>query len=310
MRTVCIVSPVYDEEEVLPSFISEIEKIRSDCGATLSLLLVDDGSKDRTWELIEQAAGRHSWIAGVQLSRNFGHQAALSCGYRIAHGEAVISMDADLQDPPELISKMITIWLSGADIVYGVRNCRKADSIMKRTTAGLFYRLMDKIGGFKAPQNAGDYRLISRKALDALNSMEEGYLYLRGMVGWIGYTTATVEYRRPARPAGETKFSFLKMMRFASDSIASFSTAPLKLSYALSACLLLILLIYAIYCIVSLVFYGGRLESGWLSLMASITLIGIANFLCLGVIGEYVGRIYIETKKRPTYLVNKKVNIS
>jgi dolichol-phosphate mannosyltransferase len=241
---VCIVVPVFNEEEVLPLFIREIEKLKQRIDLELKLLLVDDGSRDSTWRLISEASEKSPWLAGVRLSRNFGHQAALSCGYRLAKGDVVVSMDADLQDPPELIPEMITKWWEGYDVVTAVRSCRKTDSFFKRLTAEGFYWLIEKIGNVQAPRNAGDFRLLSRPALDALNSMNEGSLYLRGLVGWIGFPATSVFYKRPERQAGTTKFPLIKMLRFASDSIASFSTAPLKMSYALAISLFLVLMIY------------------------------------------------------------------
>jgi dolichol-phosphate mannosyltransferase len=306
---VCIVVPVFNEEEVLPLFIREIEKLKQRIDLELKLLLVDDGSRDSTWRLISEASEKSPWLAGVRLSRNFGHQAALSCGYRLAKGDVVVSMDADLQDPPELIPEMITKWREGYDVVTAVRSCRKTDSFFKRLTAEGFYWLIEKIGNVQAPRNAGDFRLLSRPALDALNSMNEGSLYLRGLVGWIGFPSTSVFYKRPERQAGTTKFPLIKMLRFASDSIASFSTAPLKMSYALAISLFLVLMIYGVYSVFAVFLLGHKMEAGWLSLIASVTIIGCANLLCLGVIGEYVGRIYMEGKKRPIFLVAERKNM-
>jgi len=309
MRSICVISPVFNEEEVLPLFVAELEKVRNGIDLDLKLLLVDDGSRDSTWQLISEASEKYSWVAGVKLSRNFGHQAALSCGYRLAKGDVVVSMDADLQDPPDLIPEMVAKWQEGYDVVTAVRSCRKTDSFFKRLTAEGFYWLIEKIGNIQAPRNAGDFRLLSRRALDALNSMNEGSLYLRGLVGWIGFPATSVFYKRPERQAGTTKFPLIKMLRFASDSIASFSTAPLKMSYALALSLFFVLMVYGVYSAVAVFFFGHSMEAGWLSLIASVTIIGCANLLCLGVIGEYVGRIYMEGKKRPTFLVAEMKNL-
>jgi glycosyltransferase involved in cell wall biosynthesis len=309
MKSLCVITPVFNEEEVLPLFIREVEKVKQGIDLDVKLLLVDDGSRDSTWKIICEASEKHSWVAGVKLSRNFGHQAALSCGYRLAKGDVVVSMDADLQDPPELIHEMVAKWREGYDVVAAVRSCRKTDSLMKRMTAEGFYWLIEKIGNVQAPRNAGDFRLLSRRALDALNSMNEGSIYLRGLVGWIGFPSTNVYYKRPERLAGMTKFPLLKMLRFASDSIASFSTAPLKISYALALSLFLVLTVYGVYSAFAVIFLGHALEAGWLSLIASVTIIGCANLLCLGVIGEYVGRIYMEGKRRPTFLVAERRNL-
>jgi glycosyltransferase involved in cell wall biosynthesis len=308
-KSLCVISPVFNEEEVLPLFIRELEEVKQGIDLDVKLLLVDDGSRDSTWQLISEAAAKHSWVGGVKLSRNFGHQAALSCGYRLAKGDVVVSMDADLQDPPNLILEMVAKWREGYDVVTAVRSCRKTDSFFKRLTAEGFYWLIEKIGNVQAPRNAGDFRLLSRPALDALNSMNEGSLYLRGLVGWIGFPATSVFYKRPERQAGTTKFPLMKMLRFASDSIASFSTAPLKMSYALAISLFLVLMTYGVYSAIAVLFLGHKMEAGWLSLIASVTIIGCANLLCLGVIGEYVGRIYMEGKKRPIFLVAETKNM-
>jgi dolichol-phosphate mannosyltransferase len=310
IKSLCVISPVFNEEEVLPLFIREVERVREGIDLELQLLLVDDGSRDFTWKIICEATEKHTWVAGVKLSRNFGHQAALSCGYRLAKGDVVVSMDADLQDPPGLIHEMVAKWREGYDVVAAVRSCRKTDSLMKRITAEGFYWLIEKIGNVQAPRNAGDFRLLSRPALDALNSMNEGSIYLRGLVGWIGFPSTSVFYKRPERQAGTTKFPFIKMLKFASDSISSFSTAPLKMSYALAISLFLVLMIYGVYSAIAVFLLGHKMEAGWLSLIASVTIIGCANLLCLGVIGEYVGRIYMEGKKRPTFLVAERRNLA
>lgn len=303
----CIVSPVFNEEEMLPVFINEINKLRASSSEDIRLLLVDDGSKDQTWEVLADFARQFPWVAGARLSRNFGHQAALTCGYSLAEGDAVVSMDSDLQDPPEVIPEMLKEFKSGADIVLGVRNNRESDTPFKRTTANLFYLLMEKFSGINAPRNAGDFRLLSRKALEALNKMPEEHRYLRGMVGWLGFKTATVSYTRTARHAGETKFTFQRMFSFAMDSLVSFSSAPLRSFYVLSLLLFGLLFAYLTYAVAAILL-GHHVETGWLSLISAIIIVGATNLLCMGVMGEYLGRIYMATKHRPIYIVDTLLN--
>ncbi len=303
---VSYVIPVYNESQSLPALTAEMERLLDDLADsyTVEILFVDDGSHDDSWRLIEAAAARLPQVAGVRLSRNFGHQNALTCGYHFARGRAVISMDADLQDPPEVTPRMIEAWQDGADIVYGVRSARRADTWFKRATADLFYRLIERLRGpGNEPRNCADFRLLSRRALEALNALPERHRYLRGMVGWIGLRSTTVEYERPPRVAGSTKYPFWKMLRFATDAIVSMSSSPLRLAYVLAVSASLPFLGYLAYNLVVWFFFDVEMVKGWPSLILSVITFGTCILVFMGLLGEYVGRIYDEVKGRPLYLV-------
>jgi dolichol-phosphate mannosyltransferase len=270
---------------------------------SVEIVLVDDGSTDKTWALIRNYAAQDGRVRGLSLSRNFGHQAALSCGYDVALGDAVVSMDADLQDPPEVVLEMVSKWEIGADVVYAIRRTRAGESLFKRKTASLFYRLIHGMGASHIREDAGDFRLMSRRALNALNTLREQHRFIRGMVGWVGYKTADVYYDRKARVAGVTKYPFLRMLRFAIDATVSFSSFPLRISYFLSTGLALIFCGYLVYSLIMYVFFNRELVPGWSSLIISVIAFGAINLVCLGIMGEYVGRIFEQVKTRPLYLL-------
>lgn len=302
---VSYVIPVYNEEEALGPLAEAMARLidRLEPDLRVEVLLVDDGSSDSSWRQIEALAEGDGHFAGVRLARNFGHQAALTCGYHLARGRAVICLDADLQDPPEVTLEMIDAWRAGADIVYGVRTSRAGESWFKLATANLFYWLLERLAAPSVPRNCGDFRLLSRRAVDALDRMPERHRYLRGMVGWIGLETATVEYQRQPRVAGRTKFPFWKMMRFATDGIVSMSSTPLSLAYVMAAAAAVPFLLYLLYNVLLWWLWDVEMVPGWSSLILSITAFGSAILFFLGLLGEYVGRIYEEIKRRPLYLV-------
>jgi len=300
-----LVIPLYNEEKVFPSLRTELARFMQILGAQaeVEVILVNDGSRDETWSQIMAFAKADPRVKGVGLSRNFGHQIALYCGYRLATGDAIVSLDGDLQDPPEVILQLWEKWRQGADVVFAVRKQRHGESAFKLFTAHWFYKLMSRLADTEAPLDCGDFRLLSRRALDALLRMGDQQIYLRGMVGWIGYNTATVEYDRPARVAGETKFNLVKMIRFALDGIFSFSQFPLRLCLILCVAATVPFLYYlarAFY----LKFTGSHdLVPGWTSLLLCIIAFGCINIVALAILGEYVGRIYDAVKQRPLYYV-------
>src|SRR5271168_1095689 len=299
-----IVAPVYDEEELIEEFV------RRTCAAvadyTFELLLVNDGSSDSTPELLDRLAAADPRVRVIHLSRNFGHQAALTAGLEHAAGDVVAMIDADLQDPPELIGEMIAQWSRGADVVYAVRKQREGETTFKLATASWFYRLFNKLAQVDLEPNSGDFRLLDRRALNALLAMTERSRFLRGMTVWVGFTQTAVSYQREARHAGETKYTVRKMLRFSLDAIASFSHLPLQLAtYAglLSASVAFV----AIPVVIALRISGSYLP-GFGSLTIAILLLGGIQLIALGVIGEYVGRIYDEVKHRPLYIVRDERN--
>ena len=308
-----IIVPCYNEEEVLhetnrrlATLLESLEKEGSIRAG--SILYVDDGSHDRTWKLVEEFAASGSPVKGLKLAHNVGHQQALWAGleYAAAHADAVVSIDADLQDNVESIREMVDYFNKGIDIVYGVRRERRTDSFFKKTTAQLFYRLMSNLGG-EIVYNHADFRLMSRRAVEALMSYPERNLFLRGMVCSMGYPSAVVYYDREKRFAGESKYPFSKMLSFAVDGITSFSVRPLRYIVLLGLLFILISIVAIIYGFLS--YLEGDTMPGWTSLLVSIWFIGGMVTTAIGIIGEYVGKIYKEVKRRPRYFVEKVAGI-
>ena len=305
-----IVVPCYNEEEVLPETSKRLKaKLEALMGAgkisrKSRALFVNDGSKDRTWELIEELHKSDPIFSGVNLSRNRGHQNALLAGLMTAKDrcDAAISMDADLQDDIDAVDAMVDKFRAGCDIVYGVRSSRKKDTFFKRFTAEGFYRLMNAMGA-ETVFNHADYRLMSRRALEGLAEFKEVNLFLRGIVPMIGYTTATVEYERGERFAGESKYPLKKMLSFAMEGITSLSTKPIRLITGLGFLIFLVSLVMLVVFIVQ--WAMGMTVAGWASVICSVWAIGGLILLALGVIGEYIGKIYLETKERPRFIIRE-----
>jgi dolichol-phosphate mannosyltransferase len=300
-----VVAPVYNEEALLEDFYARVCAALD--GLRFELVLVDDGSSDASPQLLDRLASGDPRVHVVYLSRNFGHQTALTAGLDHARGDAVVMLDADLQDPPELIPRMLDHWRAGCDVVYAVREHREGESRFKLATARWFYRLFDWLTQVELQHNSGDFRLLDRRALDALLSMRERSRFLRGMTVWVGYRQAAVPYRRDARYAGETKYTPSKMLRFSLDAISSFSHRPLQLATLLGF-LISGLAFVAIPVVIVLRILGSYLP-GFSSITIAILLLGGIQLIALGIIGEYVGRIYDEVKGRPLYLVRSRLNI-
>lgn len=307
---IAIVVPCYNEELVLSAtnevLLSVCEKLKADQAVDTRILYVDDGSSDSTWDLIETYSQKNRRVGGLKLAHNVGHQRALWAGLDWAahHADAAISIDADLQDDVEAIYEMVQRFLEGKDIVYGVRHARKTDTWFKRTTAQTFYKMVRGLGG-DVLYNHADFRLMSRRALEALLEYSERNLFLRGMVRTLGFQTAIVLYDRKERQAGVSKYPLGKMLSFAVDGITSFSVRPLRYITYLGLIFMFISLAAIIYAIV--VYAEGRTIQGWTSLLVSLWFIGGAILVALGVIGEYVGKIYSEVKRRPRYIVEKTI---
>jgi glycosyltransferase involved in cell wall biosynthesis len=299
-----IVAPVYNEQELVQEFVARACAAAADY--EFELVIVNDGSDDATPALLDRIAAADRRVRVIHLSRNFGHQAALTAGLEHAAGDVVAMLDADLQDPPELIPDMIARWSQGADVVYAVRKQREGETAFKLATASWFYKLFDKLAQVDLEPNSGDFRLLDRRALDALLSMTERSRFLRGMTVWVGFNQTAVSYERDARQAGETKYTLRKMLHFSLDAIASFSHLPLQLAtYAgmLSAGVAFI----AIPVVIVLRLADSYLP-GFSSITIAILLLGGIQLIALGVIGEYVGRIYDEVKHRPLYIVREERN--
>lgn len=308
-----VVVPCYNEQEVLPETSKRLKAKMTalmDAGRIderSRVMLVNDGSRDRTWEMIEELHESDPLFAGVKLSRNRGHQNALLAGLMTAreYADVTISMDADLQDDIDAMDKFLDEYEKGSDVVYGVRSQRKTDTIFKRVTAEGFYRLMKALG-VDIVFNHADYRLLSRRALDGLAEYKEVNLFLRGMVPLVGFQSSTVMYERHERFAGESKYPLKKMLAFAFDGITSLSIKPIRLIFSLGVIIFLFSLVMLLYALISK--WTGRAGTGWTSIVASIWMIGGIQLLCLGVIGEYIGKIYSETKQRPRYIIEKILN--
>lgn len=297
-----VVVPCYNEEACIPELVRRLQAACESATPHYEIVLVNDGSRDGTWHLIE-AHARTSRVVGVNLSRNHGHQLALTAGLSVCSGDRILIIDADLQDPPELLGGMMALMDDGADVVYGQRLQREGETLFKKATASLFYRLLAQLTETQIPLDTGDFRLISRRALDVFLSMPEHYRFVRGMISWIGLKQVPIAYKRDARFAGETQYPFYKMLRFALDAITGFSIRPLRLAGYFGAILGfagLFLLAYAIY---SWIFLGT--VEGWTSLMVVVVLLGSAQMLVLSMMGEYLGRLYMEAKRRPLFVIKE-----
>ena len=306
LRLLSVVTPMHDEEDNVRAFYDRVCAALQ--GLDFELVVTDDGSRDRTPELLAAIAAEDRRVKVITLSRNFGHQAAITAGLDHAAGDAVVMIDADLQDPPELIIEMVDRWRDGTDVVYAVRESREGESRFKVLTAKWFYRVFRGLAQIEVPLDSGDFRLMDRRALDAVLAMPERNRFLRGMTVWVGFTQTALSYKRAARPAGETKFTVHRMLRFSLDALTSFSYAPLQLAtllgFAISAMAFLAIPL-TIIARLSDVFVPGISST-----LVAILLLGGIQLITVGIIGEYVGRIYDEVKRRPLYVVRDRVNIT
>jgi len=270
------------------------------------LVVVDDGSRDESYASLLSIARTDSRLRILKLSRNFGHQTAITAGIDVARGDAIVVIDADLQDPPEIIPEMIARWREGFDVVYGVRAKRSGETLMKLATASMFYRMLDRMTNISIPVDAGDFRLMSRRAADQLRAMREKDRFVRGLISWIGFRQTSVLYQREARFAGKTKYPFRKMLKFAIDGLTSFSTAPLKLATWMGYLASAFAFIYLASVFVQK--WLGKTVEGWATIMVAMLFMGGVQLICLGIMGEYIGRIFTEAKQRPLYVVEEFVN--
>lgn len=300
-----VIVPVYDEEAGLAQFHERCHAMLEGLSEPYELIYVDDGSGDGSWEIMSAIAAREPSVQLVRLSRNFGHQAAITAGIQCATGTTVTVIDADLQDPPEVIPALLARWRAGADVVYAVRTKRSGESRFKLVSAALFYRVIRWLADVDIPMDVGDFRLLDRRAADALMAMPEHDRFVRGMVAWIGYETAVVEYERDAREAGETKYPLGRMVRFALDGIMGFSMRPLRLATWLGLIVSAGAFVLAVALVIARLL-GHIPVQGWTSLAVLVLLVGGVQLVTVGALGEYVGRIYNETRGRPLYLVRER----
>lgn len=310
MKKISVVIPMYFEEEVVnecydrtKSVLEGLEKYEYE------IIFVNDGSQDKTLEMLEEIAKDNKNVKVISFSRNFGHQAAVTCGLKYTTGDAVAIMDADMQDPPEVILDMIKLWEDGNEVIYAKRKTRKGETRFKLFTAKMFYKVLNGLSDVEIPKDTGDFRLADKKVIDVINSLPEHNKFLRGLFSWVGFKQIPFEYERKERFAGKTKYPLKKMLKLASDGITSFSTKPLKVLGALGIMSIIVSIILLIYAIISYVFRLNSLTPGWTSLMVTITFLGGMQLLSIWLISEYIGKIYDESKGRPEYIIDKTINI-
>jgi dolichol-phosphate mannosyltransferase len=302
---ISVVAPIHNEAETIAELHRRLTSVLTELG-DYEIVLVDDGSLDRSWEHMLALAPGDPHLRLVRLSRNFGHQAALTAGLEAARGDAVVLIDADLQDPPELIPLLVAKWREGFDVVYGLRTRREGETLFKRSTASVFYRLLRGMTRIEIPADAGDFRLLSRRAVDALARMPERARFLRGMTSWLGFPQAGVQYERDARFAGKTKYPTRRMISFALDAVTSFSTTPIRIVTGLGFVLVafcVVVLGWTVY----IKLFTDTAVAGWTSLLIVVLLLGGMQLVSLGIIGQYVGRIFEEAKQRPLFVVGETV---
>lgn len=305
-----VVVPVYNEEEVVNECYNRLKKVMDSTNEKYEIIFVNDGSKDKTKQLVKEICDVDQNVKFIDFSRNFGHQSAITAGMNYSLGQAVVVIDADLQDPPEVILDMLNKWREGYQVVYGKRLKREGESVFKKATAKVFYRLLARLTEFDIPVDAGDFRLIDRKVCDALNKLDEKNRYVRGIISWLGFNTTYVEFVREKRYAGKTKYPLKKMIKFATDAVVSFSYKPLRATSYLGLFLSGVSFIYLIVMLFLKLFNVMNTVQGWTSLVAISLFFNGIVLLFLGIMGEYVGRIYDEVKARPLYVVNEFVNFN
>lgn len=300
--TLSIVVAAYNEEDVLHIFFERLQSVLGELGVTYEIVCINDGSRDRTAEILNAANAADPRIKVIHLARNFGKELALTAGLDFTSGDAVVPLDADLQDPPELIGDFIRLWREGYDVVYAVRNARDTDSWLKRTTAGAFYSMLGHVSNVQIPRNAGDFRLMDRRVVEALRLFRERNRFMKGLFSWVGFRQTAVGYRRPERAAGKTKFNYWKLWNFALDGITGYSTVPLRIAGYSGLVFALLAMLYGAYLVVRTMIYGID-SPGYASLMVAVIFMGGVQLVVLGIIGEYLGRMYSEAKHRPLYIV-------
>jgi len=301
-----VVVPCFNEEKVLPQLHQRLTRAcREVAEDDYQIVLVDDGSGDATWLLIQDLARQDARVLGLSLSRNHGHQLALAAGLSWCSGNRVLVIDADLQDPPELLGDMMKLMDKGADVVYGQRSQRLGETQFKKTTASLFYRFLTRLTDVPIPRDSGDFRLMSRRVVDLINAMPEQHRFVRGLVSWVGFRQVPLVYERKERLAGETKYPFRRMLNFSVDAITGFSVTPLRIASGLGIVFGLFGLLGLVYALWS--WMAGVTVPGWTSVVIIVLILGSVQLLVLGILGEYVGRLYMESKRRPLFIIDQVV---
>lgn len=309
MKKISIVIPMYNEEAVAKECYKRITSVLLELtNYDYEVVIVDDGSKDKTLEIVEEIAENDKKLRVISFSRNFGHQAAVTAGLKETTGDAVVIIDADMQDPPELIKDMVDLWEDGNEVVYAVRAKRKGESIFKVLSAKMFYKLLYSLSDVEIPKDTGDFRLVDRKVVDVINSLPEHNKYLRGLFSWVGFKQKPIKYVRKERLAGKTKYPLKKMMKLAYDGIISFSNKPLKLIGSIGLLSIVLSFILLVYSVCSYIFNWNNLVPGWASIMVSISFFAGVQLVSIWIMSEYMSRIYDESRNRPEYIIRKKIN--
>ncbi len=305
-KLLSIVIPIFNEGPLLPELYSRLKNVLKPLPLSHEIIFVDDGSRDASFTHLQSLSEKDSDIRAIRLSRNFGHQLAITAGMDYCKGDIVVIMDGDLQDPPELIPKLLEKWEEGFEVVYAVRKKRKGERFLKLITAFFYYRLFKWITKVQIPSDTGDFRLMSKRAVSELRKLRERHRLIRGMVSWVGFKQTGIEYERDRRYAGKTKFSWIKMAQFGLDGITSFSTLPLRLATYLGFFVSFLSLIKIIE--LSVNYFRMQFVPGWASIMVAVLFLGGVQLITIGIIGEYIGRIHEEVKNRPLYLVEETIN--
>ncbi len=310
MKKISVVVPMYNEQDVAEECHKRLSNVLINLkDYEYEIIFVDDGSKDKTLEILENIAKKDLCVKVISFSRNFGHQYAVTAGLKYIRGDAIVIIDSDLQDPPELIPEMVKLWEQGNDVIYGKRKKRDGESCFKILTAKMFYSILNSLSDVEIPKDTGDFRLVDRQVVDVVNSLPEHNKFLRGLFSWVGFNQVPLEYSREKRFAGKTKYPLKKMMKFASDGIMGFSSKPLNIVGGIGIISVIISIGILIYSLLSFAFKWNNLTSGWTSLMVTFTFLGGIILISLWMVGNYIARIYEEVKNRPQYIVRKKINI-
>ena len=310
MKKISVIVPMYYEEKVAEECYNRLTNVLKNIkDYEYEIIVINDGSKDKTLEILEKLAQNDEKLKVISFTRNFGHQAAVTAGLKHVTGDAIVIIDADMQDPPELIPEMLKLWEDGNEIIYGKRKTREGETAFKLLTAKMFYNTLNALSDVEIPKDTGDFRLVDRKVVDTINLLPEHNKFLRGLFSWVGYKQIPFEYERQERFAGKTKYPLKKMLKLASDGIISFSTKPLRLVGYVGIFSIILSFIILIYSLVSFAFNLNNLTAGWTSIMVTVTFFAGVQLLSIWIISEYIGRIYDESKNRPQYIIDKKINL-
>ena len=308
-KKISLIIPMYYEEEVAEQCYNRVKTVLDGLdNYDYEIICINDGSKDKTLEILERLAKNDDKLKVISFSRNFGHQAAVTAGLRNVTGDAIVIIDADLQDPPELIPDMLKLWEQGNEVIYGKRKTREGESHFKLFTAKMFYKILNSLSDVEIPKDTGDFRLVDRKVVDTINKLPEHNKFLRGLFSWVGYNQKEFDYERQERFAGKTKYPLKKMLKLAADGIISFSTKPLKILGMLGISCVIISVLLIMYALISYFFKLNQLSAGWTSIMIAVTFFAGVQLISIWILSEYIARIYDESRGRPEYIIKNKIN--